>query len=105
MSIMQEILTWTQKLPPWQSDAVSRLLARQNLMPQDYEDLYALLKLEHGIPDPKNRQAQPLNASQIPAPVATTTHIELIAIKDLYNVNAIAENQRLEINPKGMTVI
>lgn len=105
MSIMQEILTWTQKLPPWQSDAVSRLLARQNLIPQDYEDLYALLKLEHGIPDPKNRQAQPLNASQIPASVATTTHIELIAIKNLCNVNAIAENQRLAINPNGMTVI
>lgn len=105
MSIMQEILAWTESIPAWQSDAVSRLLAKQKLTPQDHEDLYALLKLEHGIPDPNNRQAKPLNSKQIPAPVATTTHIELIAIKDLCNVNAIAENQRLAINPKGMTVI
>ena len=105
MSIMQEILAWTKSIPAWQSDAVSRLLARQELTPQDYDDLYALLKLAHGIPDPKNRQPQPLNASQIPAPVAACTHIELIAIKNLCNVNAIAENQRLELSPKGMTVI
>jgi hypothetical protein len=60
MAILQEILVWTQGLPTWQSDAVSRLLAKQTLTPQDHEDLYALLKLAHGIPDPKNRQPQPL---------------------------------------------
>ena len=47
MAILQEILVWTQGLPAWQSDAVSRLLAKQTLTPQDYEDLYALLKLAH----------------------------------------------------------
>ena len=95
MAILQEILVWTQGIPAWQSDAISRLLAKQTLTPQDYEDLYALLKLAHGIPDPKNRQPQPLTADQIPAKVEETTHIELRAIKNLLNVNAIAENQQL----------
>lgn len=105
MTILQEILVWTQGLPAWQSDAVARLLAKHTLTPQDNEDLYALLKLAHGIPDPKNRQPQPLTADQIPAQVKATTHIELRAIKNLRNVNAIAENQQLAVGPVGMTVI
>ncbi|WP_425894515.1 AAA family ATPase [Ralstonia pseudosolanacearum] len=105
MAILQEILAWTQGLPAWQSDAVSRLLAKQTLVPQDHEDLYALLKLAHGIPDPKNRQPKPLTADQIPAQVEANTHIELRAIKNLRNVNAIAENQQLTVGPVGMTVI
>ena len=105
MGILQEILTWTQGLPAWQSDAVSRLLAKQTLAAQDYEDLYALLKLAHGIPDPKTRHPKPLTADQIPAQVEVNTHIELRAIKNLRNVNAIAENQQLVVGPAGMTVI
>ena len=105
MAILQEILVWTQGLPAWQSDAISRLLAKKTLTPQDYEDLYALLKLAHGIPDPKNRHPQPLTADQIPAKVEATTHIELRAIKNLLNVNAIAENQQLVVGSAGMTVI
>ncbi|SDS18274.1 AAA domain-containing protein [Halopseudomonas litoralis] len=105
MAILQEILAWTKELPAWQSDAVSRLLAKQVLTPEDHEDLYALLKQAHGIPDPKNRQPQPLSADQVPALVKRTTHIELHAIKNLRNVNAIAENQQLAVGPSGMTVI
>lgn len=105
MSTLQEILVWTQGLPAWQSDAVSRLLAKQTLTHQDYEDLYALLKLAHGIPDPKNRHPLPLTADQIPAQVKEDTHIELRAIKNLHNVNAIAENQQLAVGSEGMTVI
>ena len=104
MPVLQEILVWTQGLPAWQSDAVSRLLEKRTLTPQDYEDLYALLKLAHGIPDPKNRQPLPLTANQIPAQVEENTHIELLAIKNLRNVNAIAENQQLAVGPAGMTV-
>ncbi|MGV4181083.1 AAA family ATPase [Citrobacter braakii] len=105
MSILQEILTWTQGLPAWQSDAVSRLLVKQTLTQQDHEDLYALLKLNFGIPDPKNRQAHPLTADQIPVQVKKDTNIKLSTIKNLHSVNAIAENQQLEIGPTGMTVI
>src|SRR2546427_607135 len=105
MSILQELLVWSQGLPTWQSDAVSRLLAKQTLALEDHEDLYALLKLAHGIPDPKNRQPQPLTADQIPAPVKVTTHVELQAIKNLRNVNVIAENQLLAVTSPGMTVI
>lgn len=52
MTILQEIQTWSNSLPDWQSDAILRLFIKQNLDQKDIEDLYALLKSEHGIPDP-----------------------------------------------------
>ncbi|MHA6834903.1 AAA family ATPase [Ralstonia pseudosolanacearum] len=105
MSILQEILTWTQGLPAWQSDAVARLLAKQTLTANDQDDLSALLRLAHGIPDPKNRTPKPLTADQIPAPVSVNTHVELLAMKNLLYVNAIAENQHLPFSAAGLTVI
>ncbi len=105
MSILQEILVWTQGLATWQSDAVARLLAKQTLTAEDQDDLFALLKAAHGIPDPKDRNPKPLTADQIPAPVKATMHVELHAIKNMRHVNAIAENQHLPFSATGMTVI
>lgn len=105
MSILQEVLAWTQTLPAWQSDAVARLLTKGSPTKDDHDDLFALLKLTHGIPDAKGRIPKPLTAEQIPAPVSKSTHIVLLAMKDMRHVNAIAENQRLPISATGMTII
>ena len=105
MTLLQEILNWSQSLPAWQSDAVARLLAKQTLTVEDQDDLFALLKATHGISDPKDRKPKPLTADQIPAPVKVTTHVELLAMKNMRYVNAIAENQRLPFSAVGMTVI
>ena len=105
MSLLQEILKWTESLPPWQSDAVARLLAKQTLTPDDEADLLALLKAAHGIPDPKSRTPKPLTADQIPAPAMGSAHVELRAMKNLRHVNAIAENQHLPFGSSGLTVI
>lgn len=67
MSILQEILGWAKGLAPWQSDAVSRLFTKETLTPDDLDDLYALMKAEHGIPDPKGRKASPIADDKIPA--------------------------------------
>lgn len=105
MSILHQILNWTEGLPPWQSDAVARLLAKQALSPDDIEDLFALLKAEHGIPDPKGRTPRKLTADQIPIPETSSILVQLKAIKNMQHVNAIAGNQRLPIAPLGLTVI
>lgn len=105
MSILQEILIWAQGLPAWQSDAVARLLAKQSLTQYDVDDLFALLKVAHGIPDSKDRKPKPLTADQIPAPVKVSSHVELRAMKNLRHVNAIAENQYLPFGTFGLTVI
>ena len=105
MSILKEILKWTQDIPAWQSDAVARLLVKQTLTTKDISDLFALVKSEQGIPDPQGRKPNPLTAAQIPAPVENSMHVELHAMKNLQHVNAIANNQRLPFNENGLNVI
>lgn len=105
MTILQEILKWTEGLPPWQSDAVARLIIKQTLTVDDLDDLFALLKAENAIPDPQGRTPKRLTAAQIPVPAKASTHVELRAIKNMRHVNAIAENQRLPIGSSGLTVI
>lgn len=105
MTILQEILKWSQGLPAWQSDALSRLLSKQTLTTDDLNDLYAMLKSSHGIPDPAGRTPKPLSADQIPAPVPGSTHVVLVDMKNLCNVNAIAEKKKLEFGPTGLTAI
>jgi hypothetical protein len=105
MTVLQEILKWSQSLPAWQGDAIARLFAKSVLSDDDLDDLFALLKAEHGIPDPRGRTANKLSADQIPTPAAPNTQIKLLALKNLCHVNNIAENQRLAFGANGLTVI
>jgi energy-coupling factor transporter ATP-binding protein EcfA2 len=105
MSLLQQILVWSQTLAAWQGDAVSRLLKKHTLSDSDKEDLYALLKLAHGIPDPQGRTAKPLAPSPVPASIGTATTVTLLAIKNLCHVNALAQDHRLPLGNGGMTVI
>ena len=105
MSILQEILTWSESLPAWQSDAIARLFAKGAIADADLQDLFALLKAEHGIPDPEGRMAKKLSADQIPSEAAKNTSIKILAVKNLLHVNRIAPNQRLPFAAAGLTVI
>ena len=105
MSILQEILRWSQNLLAWQSDAIARLFVQGALSAKDIDDLFALLKAEHGIPDPKGRTANRLSADQIPAVPKPDIQVKLLAIRDLQHVNAIAANQRLPFGSTGLSVI
>lgn len=105
MTILQEIQKWSAELPAWQRDSIARLFAKGTLGQSDEEDIYALLKTEHGIPDPKGRVAGSLDASQVAAPSAGSKLTQIVALRDLKHVNALAENQRIPFSPAGLTVI
>ncbi|MBH3442365.1 AAA family ATPase [Pseudomonas moraviensis] len=105
MTVLQEVLMWSKGLPAWQGDCVRRLLGQETVTQQDFEDVLALLKSAYGITDPEGRIASPLSEDQIPAEIKPTTHIELRAVKNLVNVNAIASEHSLTFAPQGLTVI
>lgn len=105
MSVIREIYEWSKGIPAWQSDAIARLVSKQTLDDADYEDLFALLKSAHGIPDPKKRTPSPLKEQQIPVPTPASSTVRLLAVRNLCNVNAIAENRALPIGGSGLTVI
>ena len=67
MALLTDILVWSSvNLLPWQRDALRRLFQKQTLDSQDMDDLYAMLKAGHGIPDTKNRQPKPWKYLLIP---------------------------------------
>lgn len=106
MSLLTDILAWTTTdLTAWQRDAARRLVQRQDLTQEDFDDLYAMLKAAHGLADPENRSPVPLAREHLPSPAATSPPVILTAIRDLANVNRIPPGQNLRCSPKGMTVV
>ncbi len=66
MSLLSDILRWTQTLPAWQSDAARRLLqCEEGLSEHDYAELYTLLKADHGLPNPGLKGSDPFNLDKV----------------------------------------
>ena len=64
-----------------------------------------MAKAVHGIVDPKKRTPTELAAAQIAAPPVPNRLVQITSIKNLHNVNALAEGQSLPIAPTGLTII
>ena len=105
MTILQEIHTWSKDLAAWQQDAIARLYADRTLSAGDLDDLYALAKMEAGIPDPHGREYKKLQDAQVAPPADPTRVVLLTAIKGLVNVNALANGARLPVARAGVTAI
>ena len=105
MSIVEAIQQWSVGIPDWQQDAIARLFFKGKLDANDYAELYSLLKSSQGIAAPNGLTAKKLSAAQVPAAGTKGTQVELVAIKNLENVNAIASGQILPVAQHGLTVI
>ena len=64
-----------------------------------------MAKAMHGIEDTSKRTPAKLAAADVAAQPAAGRLVQIVAIKNLVNVNALAENQTLSIGPTGLTVI
>lgn len=105
MTIIQEIHAWSKGLAAWQQDAIARLYQDRVLSVADLEDLYALVKVEAGIPDPEGREPKTLEDAQVAPPADPARLVQLAAIKELANVNALANGGSVPIALAGLTVI
>ena len=105
MTILQEIYAWSKDLAAWQQDAIARLYADRTLSAADLDDLYALAKAEVALPDPEGRVPKFLQDAQVAPPANPTRVVRLTAIKELANVNALANGAHLPIARTGLTVI
>lgn len=105
MTIIQEIHAWSKRLPAWQQDAIARLYQDRTFSAADLDDLYALAKADAGIPDPDGRKPKRLEDAQIAPPADPARIVELAAIKELANVNALANGGSVPISLAGLTVI
>ncbi|MFV1630807.1 AAA family ATPase [Phaeobacter sp. JH20_18] len=96
---MQQILDWSQDRPVWQREALRRLISGTE--PLSDKDILELTELC------KNTKLEndPLASQHITAQKSGAPTVALKALRNVQNVNALAENQSLTFIPKGVTII
>ena len=106
MTLLSDILTWTESRPMWQRDACRRLLYNEpGLTDVDYSELFALLKKENKIETKIALDAVPLSSDHLPAELARSETVVLVSLHELENVNQIPQDHALKFSETGITVI
>src|SRR6185369_6525919 len=103
MSVLQEILTWSKDRPPWQRDALRRLVVAGELSETDITALTEICKSGHGLAEPQD--VVPLASEHVPdTSSGGASAIYLESIFHHRGVNALAEDQTLKFSP-GLTIV
>jgi hypothetical protein len=103
--IFGEILAWSKQLAPWQNEAIRRLFKHGSLSPADKDEIFEWSTIEHGLsPKPKNAVGLMLKEAELPTPPTPGHKIYLNGVRELINVNALKNDQRLSIG-KQLTII
>ena len=95
---LREIVSWSLGRPKWQRDALRRLVVSGELSSDDITELTALCK-------ESAKQNEPLETKHFGAQTLGAPTVALRNIRDIQNVNALAEGQTLNFIPKGVTIV
>jgi hypothetical protein len=68
MSVLREILDWSQDRPTWQRDALRRLVLSEELSDSDITALTEICKSGHGLAE--QQEAAPLATEHVPNAVS-----------------------------------
>ncbi len=95
---LTDLVTWAEKRPAWQKDALRRLVTGETLNDQ------AIAELTELCLDPA-RTHTPISQTHIVAETSAAEPISLVSIKNPIAINALASQQVLSFEPSGLTVI
>jgi energy-coupling factor transporter ATP-binding protein EcfA2 len=95
---LADLVTWADKRPAWQRDALRRLVTGETL------DDHAIAELTELCLDP-TRTHSPIAHSHVGAETSAAEPISLVSIKNPTAINALAPQQELTFEPSGLTVI
>jgi ABC-type transport system involved in cytochrome c biogenesis ATPase subunit len=98
LSVQEQIHEWSKQLPPWQRDLLRRL-TKGALSHDDEDDVLRIILEADDAPTP-----QPLERGDLPAEETETGPVELREIRDIHNVNLLAEGQTLRFE-SGINVV
>jgi energy-coupling factor transporter ATP-binding protein EcfA2 len=102
LTVLQEILAWSQDRPAWQRDALHRLVLNDELSADDIHALTEICKSAQGLAE--QREIIPLDKSHVPSTTSGAVPVALDSIFHHRGVNALAEDQTLKFGP-GLTVV
>lgn len=101
MTVLQNILQWSQDRPAWQREALRRLVLNNELSDEDINALAEICKSGHGLAE--QQDTVPLAKEHVPDQTAGAP-VSLVSIFHHRGVNALAEDQTLKFGP-GLTVV
>lgn len=106
MNIFQEILDWASALPPWQSDAVRRLLVQEEFTRDDEDAVLAMLKATRGLTEEGSDIPTPVPIARSSTPAGSAPpQVLLKEIHSLEHINALVPGQSIRFALDGVTVI
>ena len=100
MAAYEDILSWAQTRPWWQQKALARIIAGDTLGERDYEEIARSL-----IEEPESPPDGGWFSNLTPPQVTQAEPVQLVAVKNLANVNRLAPGQELTFEPNGLTVV
>lgn len=104
MSVLREILAWSEATPPhWIRDALRRIVTQRELRDSDLLDLVSLCKKAHGLaeggPDPAALLQEHVRESE------PTGVVSLCTLTHVSDVNALEPGQTISFAAQGLTVV
>jgi energy-coupling factor transporter ATP-binding protein EcfA2 len=102
VTVLEELLRWSEDRPGWQRDALRRLMLNGELSDEDIGALTNTCKSAHGLAEPV--EAAPLTKRHVPDQSDGVAPVSLVSIFHHRGVNALAEGQTLKFSAK-LTVV
>lgn len=102
MTVLEDILEWSQDRPVWQRDALRRLVQNGALSDNDLCELTEICKGTHGLTE--EQQIEQLSKEHVPDTGTGTAPVALVSIFHHQGVNALAPDQTLRFGSK-LTVV
>ncbi len=93
-----DIATWSESRPAWQRQALRYLVRQDELTPDQIEELFVLSR-DLGV------ASAPLTALDVRSPKSQSSVVTLKAVRNPEDVNALAPDQTLSFEKKGLTII
>lgn len=102
--LKNQIIDWLKNQPYWLQFSGNQILEGQSIDENFLSNTLIFFKEENGLKPVENEQT-PVEFNEVETTIASTTNdIELQAIKDIENVNALISGQEIEVN-KNLTVV
>jgi len=99
MTIEDDLVSWAARRPDWQRDVLARLC--RQLPIEDATIAATADRLIAGEPTPWTQLA----AADIPGNTVTAASVQMVALRDLTGINALAPSQQLTFGDAGITII
>ena len=100
MAAYEDVLSWAQKRPWWQQKALARIIAGDAFGEHDYEEIARSL-----MEEPESPPDGGWFSNLTPPQVTQAEPVQLVAVKNLANVNRLAPGQELTFEENGLTVV